>query len=71
MFCVCWQSLAYAGADVVVADGDEQVHAVLHFEDEAHHHDEHDGSFHQDESPASTQHSMDDACVFAHRAALG
>lgn len=63
--CMCWQSLAYAGADVLVAEGQELVHAMLHFEGEAHHHDGHDGDFHQDESPDSVQHAMNDACVFA------
>lgn len=65
MLCMCWQSLAYAGAEVLVAEGEELVHAMLHFEGEAHHHDGHDGEFHQDESPASVKHAMNDACVFA------
>lgn len=69
MFCMCWQALAYAGAGVLVAEGDEIVHAMLHFEGAAHHHDDrdhdHDGGVHQDESPASRQHLMDDACLFA------
>ena len=63
--CMGWQSLAYAGADVLVAEGQELVHAMLHFEGEAHHHDGHDGDFHQDESPDSVRHAMNDACVFA------
>jgi hypothetical protein len=65
MLCMCWQSLAYAGVEVLVAEGQELVHAMLHFEGEAHHHDGHDGDFHQDESPASVKHAMTDACVFA------
>ena len=65
MLCMCWQSLAYAGVEVLVAEGQELVHAMLHFEGEAHHHDDHDGEFHQDESPASVKHAMNDACVFA------
>jgi hypothetical protein len=65
MLCMCWQSLAYAGAEVLVAEGQELVHAMLHFEGEAHHHDGHDGEFHQDESPDSVRHAMNDACVFA------
>jgi hypothetical protein len=63
--CMCWQSLAYAGAGVLVAEGQELVHAVMHFEGEAHHHDGHDGDFHQGESPASVKHAMNDACVYA------
>lgn len=65
MLCMCWQSLAYAGVEVLVAEGQELVHAMLHFEGEAHHHDGHDGEFHQDESPDSVQHAMNDAGVFA------
>jgi hypothetical protein len=65
MLCMCWQSLAYAGVEVLVAEGQELVHAMLHFEGEAHHHEGHDGEFHQDESPASVKHAMTDACVFA------
>lgn len=62
---MCWQSLAYAGAEVLGAEGEELAHALLHFEGEAHHHDGHDGDFHQDESPDSVRHAMNDACVFA------
>ncbi len=65
VLCMCWQSLAYAGLGVLVTEGKEMVHALLHFESTAHHHDGHDGEFHQDESPASTQHAMSDACLFA------
>jgi len=65
LLCMCWQSLAYAGVDVFLADEHEQAHALLHFEGEAHHHDEHDGDFHEDESPDSIQHAMHDASVFA------
>lgn len=65
ILCVCWQSLAYAGMDVAVSDQEEQVHAMLHFEGQAHHHNGHDGEFHQDDSPASVQHVTNDACVFA------
>lgn len=65
MLCMCWQSLAYAGVGVSVAETREVEHAMLHFEGGAHHHDEHDGDFHQDDSPASVQHAMTDACVFA------
>jgi len=62
--CMCWQSLAYAGARVLVADAEEKEHAALHFEGEAHHHDD-DGDVHQDESPQSVEHAMEDACWFA------
>lgn len=69
MLCMCWQALAYAGSAVVMADAEEVAHAAMHFEGEAHHHDDHDslddGGIHQDDSLASAQHLMDEACVFA------
>jgi ABC-type nickel/cobalt efflux system permease component RcnA len=64
--CMCWQTLAFAGAEVLVTEGQELAHAMLHFEGEAHHHHhDHDGDFHQDESLASVKHVMNDAGVFA------
>lgn len=65
VICMCWQSLAYAGLGVLVTEGKEMVHAMLHFEGAAHHHDDHGDVFHQDDSTASEQHLMADACLFA------
>jgi hypothetical protein len=71
MFCMCWQALAHAGIAVVIADHEEQGHAVMHFAGEAHHHDQHghdgadDDGIHQDHSQASAQHLVSDAAVFA------
>jgi len=66
MLCMCLQALAYAGSAVVLADADGLAHATMHFEGAAHHHDEHgNGDIHLDESQASAQHLMDEACVFA------
>lgn len=65
VLCICWQSLAYAGLGVLVTEGKELAHALLHFEGAAHHHDDHDGGVHQDDSPASVQHAMSDACWFS------
>jgi hypothetical protein len=65
VLCMCWQSLVYAGLGVLVTEGQEMAHAVLHFEGTAHHHDDHGDGLHQDESPASQQHAMNDACLFA------
>jgi hypothetical protein len=65
VLCICWQSLSFAGLGVMVTDGKEMVHALLHFEGSSHHHDGHDDDVHQDESPASKQHAMSDACLFA------
>lgn len=65
ILCLCWQSLAQAGSAVALADDSELAHAVMHFHGEAHHHDAHDGGIQQDDSAASTQHLLDDACLHA------
>lgn len=65
IFCVGWQSLAFAGFDALVADADEKQHALLHFQDVAHHHDDHAEDFHQDNSSASNAHCLSDACQFS------
>lgn len=62
--CLCWQSLAFAGAEVLVRSGAAQQHALMHFEGQAHHHHDEHGGVHKGQSGASTQHSMDDACLF-------
>lgn len=62
---MCWQSLAHAGLGVLLSEGVQKVHAVLHFEGIAHHHDDHGDGFHKDGSEASQQHAMNDACLFA------
>lgn len=64
IFCLCWQSLAQAGTLVALADDVELAHEVMHFHGEAHHHNDHDGGIHQDGSAASTQHLLDDACLY-------
>ena len=48
-----------------MAEGEDAEHALLHFEKAAHHHDDHDGDFHQDDSTASIQHALGDAGIFA------
>lgn len=67
--CMGWQSLAFAGAGVVLADADEQAHELLHFERAAHHHhddhDDHDHGVHQDDSDASVTHVVSDAGLFS------
>lgn len=66
VFCLLWQAMSWAGAAVLVADASEKLHATLHFEGTAHHHDEQDhGDLQLDESPASAKHLIDDACVYA------
>lgn len=65
VLCMLWQSLACAGLGVLVTEGKEMVHAMLHFEGVSHHHDDHVDGFHLDDSAASRQHVMNDACLFA------
>lgn len=65
ILCICWQSLAFAGAGLWVTEGEDAEHALLHFETAAHHHDEHNGDFHQDDSTASVKHALGDAGIFA------
>ncbi|MDM4765402.1 DUF2946 family protein [Pelomonas sp. SE-A7] len=62
--CLCWQSMAFAGVEVLVRQGQAQQHALMHFKGEAHHHHDEHGGLHKDQSTASTQHAMDDACMF-------
>jgi hypothetical protein len=67
MLCMCWQALAHAGIAVVMADQDEQEHALMHFEGQGHHHDD-DGDatgVHEDQSLASAQHIASDGGLHA------
>jgi hypothetical protein len=67
MLCMCWQALAHAGIAVVLADHEEQEHALMHFEAQGHHHDD-DGDangVHEDQSLASAQHLASDCGVYA------
>jgi hypothetical protein len=67
MLCMCWQALAHAGIAVVMADHEEQEHALMHFEAQGHHHDD-DGDangVHEDHSLASAQHLASDCGVHA------
>jgi hypothetical protein len=59
LFAMLWQAVALArpGSTVnVLADAE---HAALHWQEEGHHHHE-DGSFHLDDSSASTFHGLSD-----------
>lgn len=70
MLCMGWQSLASAGMQALLSEGQEKVHALLHFggaahhHGHAHHHDDASDGFHLDDSPASMQHVMQDASLF-------
>ena len=50
-----FQSVASAHQRVKVHAGSDLAHAMMHWDGEAHHHDE-DGSLHQDDSDASLDH---------------
>jgi hypothetical protein len=60
-----WQSLAFAGVGALVAQVNEEQHALLHFQGVAHHHDDHAEDFHTDDSIASTLHVLSDASQFS------
>ncbi len=64
-FCLFWQSMAFAGIEVMLADETAHHHAVMHFEGEVHHHDD-EGQVSQDlDAQAGVQHLMSDASMFA------
>lgn len=63
--CLCGHALAASGVGVALADAQEQAHAWLHFEGATHHHDDHDGGLHQDDSLASAVHVAVDAGQYA------
>lgn len=67
MLCMCWQALAHAGIAVVMADHEEQEHALMHFQGQGHHHGDegHADSVHEDQSLASAQHLASDCSVNA------
>ena len=65
IFCMGWQSLAFAGAGALVAHEEQEQHELLHFQGVAHHHDDHAEDFHQDNSSASNAHCLSDACQFS------
>lgn len=59
LFAVFWQSVTMARPGSTVNVLADLGHAVLHWQQEAHHHHD-DGSFHLDDSPASTIHVLSD-----------
>lgn len=65
ILCMGWQSLAFAGVGALVANEDQEQHELLHFQGVAHHHDEHAGDFHADNSTASAVHALSDASQFS------
>jgi hypothetical protein len=57
-----WQVTAFAGPMGLARAGEDLTHAVLHWQEAAHHHHE-DGSYHQDASHESTAHVAVDAAL--------
>jgi hypothetical protein len=57
-----WQAFAIAGQATALADAEEIAHAVLHWQEEAHHH-HNDGSVALDGSDESLQHIAADGCL--------
>jgi hypothetical protein len=57
-----WQAFAIAGQATAFADAQEIAHAVLHWQEEAHHHHG-DGSVALDDSDESLQHVASDGCL--------
>ena len=55
-----WQTLTVAGQRVAFAQGEDLSHALLHWQDSAHHHP--DDGFHPDDGDDGVQHvTLDDA----------
>lgn len=63
--CLFWQSLAFAGIEVMLAHDTERHHAIMHFEGQVHHHDEDGGVSVELDAQAGVQHLMSDASMFA------
>lgn len=61
---LCWQSLAVAGQSLVFAQADQLAHALLHWQDSAHHHHD-DGSVHDEDSPEGAIHVAADGALQA------
>jgi hypothetical protein len=59
LFAMLWQSMALARGGLAVSALADLEHAVLHWQDEAHHHHD-DGSFHVGDSEESARHLMAD-----------
>jgi len=59
LFAMLWQSMALARPGSTVNVLADLEHAALHWQEESHHHHE-DGSFHLDDSQASTLHLLTD-----------
>ncbi len=59
-----WQVIAIAGQATAFGSAEETAHAMLHWQEQTHHHHE-DGTVTQDDSDESLQHVVADACLSA------
>lgn len=57
-----WQVFAIAGQASAFAKQEDVAHAMLHWQDQAHHHHD-DGTLAQDDSDESVQHVVADGCL--------
>src|SRR5687768_12722908 len=59
LIAMLWQSVASAQAGLNAHSLSDRAHAVLHMQEQGHHHHD-DGSYHLDESTESSQHLLAD-----------
>lgn len=59
-----WQVIAVAGQATAFGNAEENAHALLHWQEESHHHLD-DGAVVQDDSDESLEHVVADGCVGA------
>lgn len=58
-----WQVIAIAGQATAFGSAEETAHAMLHWQEQTHHHE--DGTVMQDDSDESLQHVVADGCLSA------
>ena len=59
-----WQVIAVAGQATAFGNAEENTHALLHWQEESHHHLD-DGAVVQDDSDESMEHVVADGCLGA------
>jgi hypothetical protein len=61
---LCWHALSVAGQSVLLAPTGEREHAILHWQDSAHHHHD-DGTIGDEDSPEGLTHLAADGAAQA------
>ena len=56
---LCWQALTVAGQGIAFAGAEDAAHALLHWNDSAHHHDD-DGAVSHDDTSSALSHVAGD-----------